>query len=208
MDTFVEMTGTGSASAAPDVVALDVGVRCQGTSVATALGEADAKMAAIVLVAKADGVADRDVQTTGASVYPQYDRDGTNVVGYVAAQSLRLRVRDRGQVGTLIAGFSERAGNSLTIDNISLQLSDPSALLGEARDAAFADAEAKARQYARLARRELDRVVFVVDSPGGPVLPMPAMRMAYKDAAMGASMPVEAGESSVTASVVARWSWV
>ena len=71
METFVEMTGTGTASAAPDVVALDLGVRCPGASVAAALGEADVKMAGIIAGAQAAGVVGRDVQTTGASVYPQ-----------------------------------------------------------------------------------------------------------------------------------------
>ncbi|MBK6886053.1 MAG: SIMPL domain-containing protein [Tetrasphaera sp.] len=206
MDSFVEMTGTGTASDAPDVVALDLGVRCPGQSVAAALNDAATKLAALVDAAKTGGLADRDVQTTGASVYPQYDRDGTNVVGYVASQSLRLRVRDRARVGDLISAFSERAGNSLTIDNISLQLSDPSALLTQAREAAFADAEAKARQFALLAGRELDRVIFVADTPGGPSMALAGARMEMKDMAMR-SMPVEAGESSVSVSVIVRWAW-
>ena len=207
MDAFVEMTGTGTASAAPDVVALDLGVRCPGDTVATALGEADDKMAAIVAAATAAGVASRDLQTTGASVYPQYDNQGVKVVGYIAGQSLRLRVRDRDQVGPLITAFSTAAGNSLTIDNIAVQLSEPGTLLSTARDNAFADAKAKAHQYAVLAGRELGKVVFLIDSPsGGPVVPMASMRM---DQAMAVSggMPVEAGENSVTASVVVRWAW-
>lgn len=207
MDAFVEMTGTGTASAAPDVVALDLGVRCPGDTVATALGEADDKMAAIVAAARDAGVAGRDLQTTGASVYPQYDNQGVKVVGYIAGQSLRLRVRDRDQVGPLITAFSTAAGNSLTIDNIAVQLSEPGTLLSTARDNAFADAKAKAHQYAVLAGRELGKVVFLIDSPSGaPVVPMASMRM---DQAMAVSggMPVEAGENSVTASVVVRWAW-
>ena len=207
MDAFVEMTGTGTASAAPDVVALDLGVRCPGDTVATALGEADDKMAAIVAAARDAGVAGRDLQTTGASVYPQYDNQGVKVVGYIAGQSLRLRVRDRDQVGPLITAFSTAAGNSLTIDNIAVQLSEPGTLLSTARDNAFADAKAKAHQYAVLAGRELGKVVFLIDSPsGGPVVPMASMRMDQAMAVAG-GMPVEAGENSVTASVVVRWAW-
>lgn len=210
MDAFVEMTGTGSAGAAPDVVALDLGVRCPGENVATALGEADTAMGAIIAAAKEGGVAARDLQTTGASVYPQYDKEGIGVAGYVASQSLRLRVRERDRVGELISAFSRVAGNRLTIDNIALLLDDPSGLLEQARTAAFADAHDKARQFATLAGRELGQVVFVVDAPSSPTMPYGAapvagMRSAMKAEAM--DMAVEAGENSVSATIVVRWAW-
>ncbi|MEI2779181.1 MAG: SIMPL domain-containing protein [Tetrasphaera sp.] len=209
MDAFVEMTGTGSASAAPDVVALDLGVRCPGKSVASALSEADAAMGGIIDAAKEGGVAARDLQTTGASVYPQYDKEGVGVVGYVASQSLRLRVRDRDRVGGLISAFSSVAGNRLTLDNIALLLDDPTGLLEQARAAAFANAHDKARQFAALAGRELGPVLFVVDTPSGPTQPFGSARQAagYAMKAEAADMSVEAGENSVTATVVVRWAW-
>ena len=66
MEPFVEMTGIGSASAAPDVVALDVAVRSPGVSVAAALGEADATMAGLIDAAKAQGLAATSIRSTTA----------------------------------------------------------------------------------------------------------------------------------------------
>jgi len=209
MDAFVEMTGTGTASAPPDVVVLDLSVRAPGSSVAAALGSADQGMAAVIGLAKERGVRPSDLQTTSASVYPQYDREGVNVNGYVAQQSLRLRVRERDQVGLLISAFSDAIGNTLTIDNISLQIADPTPLLTEARRGAFADAEGKARQFASLAGRSLGQVVWLVDavsSGGGPV-PMAVMAADTAKRMYAGSTPVEIGENSVSVIITVRWAW-
>ena len=209
MDAFVEMAGVGTALAPPDVVALDLSVRCPGGSVADALQSADTGMHAILGLARDGGLKPAEMQTTGASVYPQYDRDGSSISGYVAQQSLRLRIRDRDQVGRLITAFSAAVGNALTIDNIALQIEETAPLVTEARRAAFADAETKARQFAALAGRALGQVLYVVDTPsgGGPV---PVGGLARSKMAMDSyagSMPVEMGENSVSAQVVVRWAW-
>ncbi|MFZ1485887.1 SIMPL domain-containing protein [Nostocoides sp.] len=209
MDAFVEMTGVGSASAAPDVVSLDLSVRSPGGSVAEALGAADHGMAAIIDIARQHSLAGRDLQTTSASVYPQYDQQGVSVIGYLAQQSLRLRVRDRSLVGTLINAFSTAIGNTLTVDNIGLQIDDPAPLLTLARQGAFEDAARKAHQFADLAGRQLGPVLFVVDSPAsafpGPVARGAMMKFSSEDTAAG--MAVEVGENAVSAHVTVRWAW-
>lgn len=207
MDAFVEMMGTGSAAAPPDIVSLDLGVRQPGGSVADALGGADSAMSAIIKIATDRGLVGRDMQTTSASVYPQYDREGVSVSGYIAQQSLRLRIRDRDQVGPLINACSSAIGNALSVDNIALQIDDPSPLLTEARRLAFQDAQTKARQFAELAGRSLGQVLVVVDTPqgGGPA---PMALMAKREAmSVGGGMPVELGENSVAAQVLVRWAW-
>ncbi len=209
MDAFVEMTGTGVASALPDVVVLDTAVRTPGGSVAEALSRADTAMTAIVGIARQRGLAPADLQTTSASVYPQYDREGVSVSGYIAQQSIRLRIRDRDLVGPLITAFSESVGNALAIDNISLQIDDVSPLLTQARRLAFEDANAKARQFAELASRELGPVLYVVDSPspGGGLHAGGAPKREMMMASASADMPVEMGENSIRCQVTVRWAW-
>ena len=46
-------------------------------------------------------------------------------------------MRDRALVGTLINAFSAAIGNTLTVDNIGLQIDDPAPLLTLARQGAF-----------------------------------------------------------------------
>lgn len=206
MSSHVDVTGTGRASAAPDVVTLDVRVSCDGADVAGTLHDASAKMADIQQAARQHGVAAADLQTTGSGVHQRWANDRPEVVGYTAFHTLRLRIRDIDATGPLVTALSGVAGNALGIDNIALTISDPEPLARQARDQAFADARAKAEQFAGLAGRKLGRVEWVSDLSGGGGGPVPmAKMMASRD--MAAGMPVEAGESTVSASVAVRWKW-
>jgi uncharacterized protein len=135
-------------------------------------------------------------------VHPRYDRDGQRVVGYQAQHRLAMLVRALDSVGAVVDAVAEAAGNSLAVDSIQLDLSDASALQDEARTAAFLDARAKAAQYAALSDATLGDVLTVVEGAVGPGSPRPMMRtMALAES----SMPVEAGEQTVTASVTVTW---
>jgi uncharacterized protein YggE len=198
----VEVTGVGNASGVPDVVRLDVAVRCEAADVSSALADAGARAAALADAARDHGVAARVLQTSGAGVSPRHDREGNAVIGYSAHQMLRLAVRDPERVGDLVEAFSGAAGNALAIDRISLEVADPGPLREQARTAAFADARAKALQYATLAGRELGKVSAISDVVPGGVQPRYELM-----AAKSGGMPVELGKHTVTATVVVRWDW-
>ena len=201
---IVQVTGSGKASATPDVVRLALGVTCDGDDVSSALREVGARVQAIGEAARAQEVRGNDISSTGAGVHQRYDRDGQRVVGYQANHRLGILVRDVERVGAVVDAVAGVAGNSLSVDSIQLDLSDVSALQDEARSAAFLDARAKAAQYAALSDAPLGEVLSVVEGAvaGGPPRPMMRMAMASADSAM----PVEAGEQSVTASVTVTWS--
>ena len=202
MTGHLEVTGSGRAAAVPDVVRVLVGVRCDADEVSTALSDASSRAAALGQAARDHGVEARDLQTTGTGVHARHDRDGVTVVGYTAYQTMSVTVRDPDRVGDLIPAFAGAAGNALTIDHIGLELADPAPLLAGAREAAFADALAKADQYAALAGRELGKVVALTDVVMGGVQPRYELMAATRAAA-----PIELGETSVTASVTVRWEW-
>ncbi len=199
----VEVVGAGSASSAPDTVAILARVQCEAPEVAAALGDASRRTAGMAQAARDHGVADSDLQTAGAGVQPQRDRDGQRVTGYTAYQSVKIRVRDQSRVGDLISALAGIAGNALAIDNISLELSDPAPLLRRAREAAFADAREKAEQYAALAGRTLGDVVWVSDLPARRPSPMPR----YEMMAATSDMSMEMGEHTETTQVAVRWEW-
>jgi uncharacterized protein YggE len=200
MTGHLEVSGRGRASAVPDVVRIQTGVRCDADDVSSALADASARAAALAQAARDHGVGDTDLRTTGTGVQPRHDREGATVVGYTAYQQLAVTVRDPTRVASLVDAFAGVAGNALTIDSIGLEVADPEPLLAAARDAAFADARAKAEQYAALAGRGLGKVERLSDVVEGGAQPRFA-RMA----AGAAEMSVELGENTVTASVVVRW---
>ena len=201
--THLEVTGSGSASAPPDVVRIRAGVRCDADDVSSALDDVAGRSAALSSAARDHGVAATDLRTTGTGVHPRHDREGTAVVGYTAYQSLSVTVRDPALVGSLVEAFAGAAGNALTIDHIGLELADSAPLLTQAREAAFADALGKAQQYAALAGRTLGKVARLSDVERGGTQPRFAMMAAGK----AADLSVELGENSVTATVAVRWEW-
>ena len=204
MSNHVEVTGVGSASAVPDVVRLDLSVRCDGADVSVALGDSARRTEALGTAALDHGVAPADLQTSGAGVHPRHDRDGVNVIAYTAYESLRVTVRDMARVGDLVQAFTGAAGNALTVERIALEISDPTPVAERARAAAFRDARTRAEQYAELADRTLGKVVAVSDvDHGGGAQPRRELI-----AAKTGGMPVQPGENTVTATVVVRWDWM
>jgi uncharacterized protein YggE len=202
MTDHVEVTGTGSAGAVPDVVVLDLRVQAEEADVGDALARAAERTRAVLDAAGRADVPERDRRTTGLAVHARWDREAREVLGHTAVQTLRLQVRDRDRVGDLLAGLAVAAGDGFGLDAVSLEVADPAPLHERARAAAFADARARAEQFAALAARSLGPVLRVREG-GAMAGPAPRMRMAAHDAAGG--MPLAAGESEVTASVVVRF---
>ena len=124
------------------------------------------------------------------------------MIGYSAHQTLRLAVRDPERVGALVDAFSGAAATPSPSTASHWRCSDPGPLREQARMAAFADARAKALQYATLAGRELGKVSAISDVVPGGVQPRYELM-----AAKAGGMPVELGENTVTATVVVRWDW-
>jgi uncharacterized protein len=87
------------------------------------------------------------------------------------------------------------------MDSLAWSFSDPSALAEQARERAWTDARAKAAQVAALAGRSLGTVVRLRESADAAGLPRPMLKLA----ADAGAMPAEAGEATVTASLLVRW---
>lgn len=202
MSSHIEVSGTGWASAVPDVVRLRVGVRCGAGDVSSALSDATGRAAALAQAARDHGVEPTDLATTDTGVHPRHDREGVAVVGYTAYQNLSVTVRDPSRAGSLVSAFAGAAGDALTIDHLGLEVADPRPLLASAREAAFGDARAKAEQYAALAGRTLGKVRTVTDVVDGG--PQPRMALMAARTTEGF---VELGENTVTTTVVVRWDW-
>ena len=207
MADTIEVTGTGQASGVPDLVVLDLRIQAERESVADSLRAVSEGVRAVVERTarhRTDSVP--APRTQGLNLHTRHDRDGRAVIGYSASQQLRLSLSGTDLAGEVITTLSEAAGDTLGIDGLSLSVSDPGALQRSAREAAFADARERAEQFADLAGRELGAVRAVRDVPGHGGGPMPKLaRAAAFDAA---SMPIEAGEQSVTATVTVTWDLV
>lgn len=200
----VDVTGHGTASAVPDMVTLDLRVARDGTSVSQTLRDVDETVTAVRGALREAGVPDRDVTTTSTGIHQRYDHQGQAATGFSGHHSLRVGVRDLDAVSGLVDGAVRAGGDALLIDGITLAIADPAPLLAEARERAFADARARAEEYARFAGRRLGEILWMGDASGGPEPRPYAMRA---EAAMAGGISVAPGESTVTAQLSVRWAW-
>ncbi|SMH50682.1 SIMPL domain-containing protein [Mesorhizobium australicum] len=194
----IVVTGQGEAAIAPDMAVLTLGVMRQADTARAALDAANAAMAEVTAAMKAEGVADRDLQTSNFSIspvyaYPTSDQQGQppKITGYEVNNTLTVRLREIAKVGTVLdkavtLGVNQGGGISFTND-------DPSAALTEARIKAIKNATAKAKTLAEAAGVGLGKVIEISEQSYMPQAVPYAMKV--RDAA-AASVPVEAGENA------------
>lgn len=199
----VTVTGNGRVAGPPDVVRLDLAAETSAVSIQTALSGASAGQEAMRAALLAAGVRQEDLRTTQTSAHIDYGPSGEGPRGYVARLGLSATVRDVASAGAVVTQALEAAGEAARLDGLVFSHSDPSGLLKAAREAAFADATAKAEQYAALAGRQLGTIQRVDETSTGGGGPIPVFRAQ----AFAADMAVEPGEQEVGASVTVRWAW-
>ncbi|MFE6858395.1 SIMPL domain-containing protein [Nocardia sp. NPDC057668] len=209
--------GAGSASATPDLMRVSISVEKKADTVAAAYAGAGARADALILSLRGDGVPARDVSTSGLSVRTETvwtEANREQVVGYVASTSLTVVLRDieaeekPAQPGpaAIIAHAVDAGGDEVRLGGLTLGVADEESLLTRARDAAWDHARAKAEQYAARAGRTLGPVLEITENTSGASLPAPRIAFAAKSAPMdSAAIPVELGESELSAEVRVTW---
>ena len=200
----VDVGGSGSASGVPDVLRFTVGVEVSAPTVDAAVTAANAAQSRVIAAVEKRGLAARDVQTASVRIDPRYDDKGQRITGYVVAQDVRVTVRDLSTAGATMSAAVAAGGDASRLYGVTFEIDDADALRREARDAAFAEAQAKAEQYARLAGRSLGAVQSIREHVRPTSSPYPVAEVA-RTADASASMPIEPGSSEVTVDVQVRW---
>lgn len=195
----IQVTGTGSVLADPDVAILNMGVSVERRSVKEAADEAAEAMEKVISSLKGRGVADEDIQTQNFSIQPQYDYvDGKQILrGYKVINTLRVKIRDLSSVGEIIDEVVIAGGNSLRVNSILFSIDDPGKAHEEARVKAMEDARRKAEILARESGVKLGRPISISEL----VSPIPRGGYEWKE---GVVTPIQPGtlEVKVTVSVV------
>ena len=194
----ITVTGTGTVTGTPNQLMLSMGVQVNGASVSSALDQANQAVSAVTAALRQRGVAAADIQTSGLSVYPNYQGNSQVPVGYGVSESLTATLKDLSAAGGQIEAAVHAGGNATTVDNVSLNLADDGSLLASARANAIKDANAKAAQFAKALGVTLGQVISV--SSADQSTP-PIMFNAQASAAKGAPVPISPGSQQVSVSV-------
>jgi len=209
MKRTITVTGIASAKAVPDLVTLTLGVETRRATAAEAYDDAGKAANAVAASLRDAGVSDGDLRTSGLNLRADLvwvEGQGQKVTAYVASTNLQVGIRSQSDASAAIAAAVTAGGDDIRINGIEQGFANSSTVTAQAQEAAWRDAVARAEHYASLASATLGQVVSIAqESLGGAPVPMGSMVRASFSAE---AMPVEAGESSVTASITVKWELV
>lgn len=200
----LRVVGEGRVTASPDVATMRLGVEARAETAEDALSQMRAGMARVLDALRADGIAERDLQTGTFSLSPIYPNsyspgrtEAPQVAGYVAVSDVVARLRDPARMGAVLDLAMEQGANRL--GGLSFELSDPAVQQDAALRDAIADARRKADIMAEAGGIALGPMIGLVEEGAMP----PAPRM--MEATRMADGAVAAGEVEITVRVTATF---
>jgi len=198
------VNGEGKSKATPDVAMLSLGIEAEAKTVVRAQQDAAQAMDAVMKALKANGVADKDIQTQRFSIYPVRkwieDEQREIITGYRVTNVVIAKIRQIDKAGPVIDAVAEAGGNLTRIDNIGFTIDNPTPYYNEARAKAVADAIAKAKQMASSADVKLGKLIYMSEST--PYVPIAVRDYAMKaEAAAPSPTPISPGELEIQVTV-------
>lgn len=201
-------SGSGEARVAPDRATIFIGVQSRASTAAAAASTNARRQRAVLDTLRALGLTSAQLSTVNYNVSPEMQYDQTSrtsrVIGYTVSNSVRVEVNRLDQVGPVIDAALAKGANEIS----SLQFRSSAA--DSARRAALADAVADARADAEALARAAGGTLgdlIELSTSSSPIRPYAEMAMA-RVAAAPAPTPIEPGEQTISATVMAQWAFV
>ena len=201
-EPVVVVTGEGLVQATPDRAWITVSSESRAPSPREAQRRTAELMRPVLDSLRKERVPDDAVRTTGYDLQQEFDfTNGKRVSrGYVARNTIEVRVDDVGRVGELLEAVVSQGAT--TVSGLRFDVKDQGKLEREAVRRAVAAARQKAEAAAAGASRTLDRLIRIEESGAArPPVPMPFVRTAALAAEAGGAPPVAVGQIEVRAEV-------
>jgi len=197
----ISVSGTGRVVTTPDVADLRLGVQVTRTTVKDARNVAADQMTKVIAALKKLGIADKDLQTSGLSLQPNYTYpNGGNprLTGYTLSNGVSVTVRDLNKLGDAID--DGLAAGATTLDGVSFRVDDPAKAQDQARKDAMAQAKAKAQTLASAAGVSISGVASISET-AAPVPPIYYAGAQFGAALKDSATPVQVGTNEVMVTV-------
>jgi len=207
----ISVTGTGIATATPDIAYVTLGVESRDPDASEAVADSTTRMQAVMEVLEEYGIAANDIETVSYTMWleqpPRPEPVPPSVAPveteerYHVVNQIRVALRDLDRVGDLLGDVLAAGANNVA--GVQFAVEDTTALLEEARSKAIEDAESKAEQYAEGFGTIIKGVYSLTElsAPGRAY----AAAEVYGIGGGGAPVPVASGELSVSVSVQAAY---
>ncbi len=187
--------GTGQASATPDLLTAVFGFSSTAASSGSALAANNAKVNQALLALAANGVARRDVQTTGLSLQAQYayPKGVPTLVGYEVTNTVTASLRHTDTAGAAIDAVVNASGDAAQINALTFSFGDPAKVEDMARTDAVHQAVAHATAMAGASGRRLGPVCSLTDNTQPSLLPQNQVFGSDVAGTAKGSVPLEPG---------------
>ena len=195
--TLLNVSAQAEARRVPDIATISAGVVTQAADGNTAMRQNAEQMAKVMAAIKAAGIAEKDIQTSGINLSPQYryvENEAPKITGFQASNTVNLKVRDIAKLGKVLDALAAQGSNQ--INGPSFQIDQPEPVYDEARLAALKKAQARAETYAKSLGLKVRRIVSISEGGGGNFQPVPMMAMRAKSAEMDTQ--VSPGETTLS----------
>jgi uncharacterized protein YggE len=194
MTRTVTVTGQGSAKVVPDSAVINVAAVHRARSVDEAFAGVTSAVEAITAKARSF-VEPARIGSLGLNVWPAHDNQGRQS-GFECRHTMEIRCPSLEVAGPLLTALVAEVGDRLQVEGVALEASDTSAAQATAREAAYADAVARATHLAGLADAALGWPVDISEGGGArPVGRLMAASFAKED------MSFEPGQRAIGASL-------
>ena len=203
----ITVSGEGKVTGKPDVAQLTLGVSVLRPTVAAARDQAASSLTAMTNAVKADGVADKDIQTQQLNIQPEYDYSNNKqrLTGFRVTNTVSVKVRNIDSTSKVVDDAVAAGGDDTQLQGISFTIDKPDDLKQQARQLAVADAKAKAQTLASASGVSVGDAIDI--NEGGGVQPVVYSGAAY-DAAKSVAAPatpIQPGELDITIDVNITW---
>jgi hypothetical protein len=196
--TLLAVSAEAESRRVPDVATLSAGVVTQAADANTAMRDNATQMDKVMAAIRAAGIPQRDIQTSGINLNPQYryvENQNPSIIGYQASNTVNLRVHDIARLGKVLDALVASGANQ--VNGPSFEIDQPEPAYDEARRAALDKAQARAAMYAKTLGMRVRRIVSISEGGGSrPPGPIPMQAMARGKAE--ADTAVSPGETALT----------
>src|SRR5258708_5395324 len=156
----VRVVGTSEVKVAPDLGGISIGVEKENASAGLAKRAADDFARRILAGLRANGIAEKDIQTTFLSLQPQFNyRKGMRISYFAASQTLTITLRDLSRLDAVVESLIKTGANQ--VDSIQYQTSDLRKYRDQARDLAVKAAREKAQALAHALGQEVGKAYSI-----------------------------------------------
>lgn len=202
----ITVSGHGEVDVPPDIGFVTVGVQSTASTVADAREAAAQSADALVSSLKKNGVAEKDIQTTGLYIQPNYDysKSTPRLTGYTVTNTVTAKVRKIDSMSKVVDDAVTAGGDSARLQGISFGVEDSDKAKQDAREKAMANAKAKAEALAKLGEVTLGKPVTIAETQGSTTVPS-VDKGAGDYQSGGSSTPIQAGTNKVSVDVTVRW---